>query len=633
MDYERKQPAIMNLITRIAEKTYGITSEQIELIKDFYIDDERNIKEIEYEVQAYFSSIEAFNAAMSMKKQTPKETYLLDVESPIKGIYLSPIQIDLMTITEIESTNELLAFINNCAQIKYNEFQLQEFYKMKLELSKRKVFEDYRKTLIGTADLKYDSNIVLKRKISSLGLSEEVAEETIKLYKDGRVEEAINYITTKLNLDYGTIIAENFLKHRIDTDDVKCSCYEEIATIAKRISDFDIITITSGQYKFVMNNGNFDPYHIKRSLDFCKKHDVQARYNGLITQDLMAVFLSKPKEEIIEQMRMYILQSIKFINKYNKENVLSDGMPVINSITIFSELVNLKKDKTSDTGYYNIWKQLGLSETDLIDILSPAIGNKPAEVDYIYNEAFVETKEKRNVQLGLAKIIHQQAPKLIDVFGTKMHITTDFKESTIEDTFKDLKEFSDETGIKIVITEFDMHLPLREIENLKKARKSPIEIAEYAMYRKLTQLNKISTIAKSTGIEFPDISYCSITDSMDYNKKRQNVDTLYGGLFGNSLEPKAIYEVVEYKPQINIPQSTETVLGYLDTLNSILETQQIITPQEYTNKSSETQKQFVKKAPINQSEANSSDDAGYANFPQILMLTLFIIAILYILLM
>ena len=315
MEQEMKQHAIMNLITKIAAKIDGITREQIELIKEFYIDDERNLKEIESEIKAYFSSIEVFNTTMTMSKQEPKETYLLDVNSPIKGIYLSPIQIDLMTITEIESTNELLAFIKDCAQIEYNEFQLEEFYKMKLDLAKRKVFEDYRKTLIGTADLKYDPNITLKRKISSLGLNEEVAEEAINLYKEGKVEEAINYITTKLNLDYGTIISENFRKHRVDTEDIKCSSYEEVSALAQRISDFDIITITAGQYKFVMNNGTFDSYHIKRGLDFCKKHDVQARYNSLITQELMESFLGKQKDEIIEQMRMYISQTIEFINQ------------------------------------------------------------------------------------------------------------------------------------------------------------------------------------------------------------------------------------------------------------------------------------------------------------------------------
>lgn len=633
MEQEMKQHAIMNLITKIAAKIDGITSEQIELIKEFYIDDERNLKEIESEIKAYFSSIEVFNTTMTMSKQEPQETYLLDVNSPIKGIYLSPIQIDLMTITEIESTNELLAFIKDCAQIEYNEFQLEEFYKMKLDLAKRKVFEDYRKTLIGTADLKYDPNITLKRKISSLGLNEEVAEEAINLYKEGKVEEAINYITTKLNLDYGTIISENFRKHRVDTEDIKCSSYEEVSALAQRISDFDIITITAGQYKFVMNNGTFDSYHIKRGLDFCKKHDVQARYNSLITQELMESFLGKQKDEIIEQMRMYISQTIEFINQYNKDNSLSDGMPVINSINIFSELVNLKKDKSSNKGYYNIWQQLGLDESDLIDVLAPAIGNKPLEVDYIYNEAFVETKEKRDVQFDLAKRIHQQVPELIDIFGTEMHITTDFKLSTIEDTFKDLKKFSDETGIEIAITEFDMHLPVRELENLQKVGKSSIEIAEYAMYRKLTQISKIASIAKKTGISFSDVSYCSVTDSMDYNKKRQNVTTVYGGLFGNSLEPKGINEIVEYKPPLEIPQSTVNVLGYLDTLNSILETQQIIAPQENIQKNNEQPKQFVKKSPTTPLENNNSNDAGYANFPQILMLTLFIIAILYILLM
>lgn len=382
-----------------------------------------------------------------------------------------------------------------------------------------------------------------------------------------------------------------------------------------------------------MNNGKFDPYHIKKGLDFCKKHDVQARYHSLLTQEQIKQLQGKSKEEIIEQLRAYVSETIDFINGYNNENKLSDGMPVINSVDIFNELINLKKDKTTNNGYYNVWEQLGLTVTDLVDIFAPAIGKKPEGIEYIYNEAFVETEEKRKVQLELARRIKQQAPELIDIFGTQMHITTEFKESTIERTFLDLKEFSEETGIEIAITEFDMHMPGQIIDSLKKAGKTTSEIAEYAMYRKLTQLSKISEIAKKVGIKFTEISYGSMTDSMDHNKKRNERTTLYGGLFGSVLAPKAVKEIVEYKPQIKMPEYTSDVLGYLGMLNAMQETQPMITPNEYPGKLEEKPKQFVKKQQNTLVEDNLQSDAGYANFPQILMLTLILIAVLYILLM
>ncbi len=633
MEQTEKQRAIQSIITSLAEKTEGITSEQIDLVREIYAEDERSLEEIEQELQGYCASITSNNAAMSMRKIHNPEKYSLDIDVSTKGMYLGETQIDLMTITEINSTNELLEFIANCQQVDYSEVQLKELYKMKIDSAKRKVFDDYRNSLIGTLELQRDPSIVLRKKIEFLGLPADITDEVLALYKDGKTDQAINYITTRLNLDYGTITSQTFKRHFIDHDDVKCSSYEEISALAKKVSDFDSITIISGKYNSVINNGKFDSYHIKRCLDFCKKHDIQARYHSLLTQDILEQFQGKSKDEIIEQLRKFVSSSIEFISAYNEENKLSDGMPIINTIDIFNELINLKKDKTVRNGYYNIWEQLGITIPDLIDIFAPAVGNKPEGVEYIYNEAFVETDEKRQIQLNLAREIKKQAPELIDIFGTQMHVTTEFKDSTIERTFFELKSFSAETGIKLAITEFDMYVPERVVDKLKRAGKTDDEIKEYVQYIKLTKLNRIAAIAKETGIEFTEIAYWSMTDSMDHNKKRQERETLYGGLFGYSLEPKAVKEIVEYAPIVERPNNTTDVLGYTNMLNSLLEVQPAITPQSKNEEITEPAKQLVKKEKEVAKTSDTQDDAGFANFPQILILTLWIIAVLYILLM
>ena len=181
------------------------------------------------------------------------------------------------------------------------------------------------------------------------------------------------------------------------------------------------------------------------------------------------------------------MSTIEFIKAYNTDNKLTDGMPVVNSIVLFDELINQKKDKTSAVWYYNIWESIGIALEDIIDIFSPAIGNKPLGVEYVYNESYVETKEKRDVQLALAKRIKDISPELIDIFGTKMHISSDIQSSTIEKTFKELNEFSDETDIKLAITEFDIHIPQKTVEKLKKEQKSSEEIVAYANFQKLKQ--------------------------------------------------------------------------------------------------------------------------------------------------
>lgn len=610
-------------------KSDGITSEQLKLIIDLYNDDDRTLDEIKTELDGYFASIEAVMANISMKQGEDNKMYSINIDTQTKGIRLSPTQIDLITITEISSTNELLNFIANCKQLEYSDIEIQQFYKTKLDLAKRTVFDDYIKTLITPQEIKKEPYAYLIKKLQELNISEEFTQEVIEMYKSGNVEEAINYITTKLNLDYATILSKKFHKHSIDYDNVKKSSYEEFVEIAKRIADFDCITIISGNYASTMNNGIFDSYHIKRALDFCKKHDVQARYSSLLSQDSLPFFENKSVEDIKKMLSAHIMSSIEFINEYNENNKLTDGMPVINSIVLFEELINQKKDKTSEFGYYNIWEDMGISLEDIIDIFSPAIGRKPTGVEYVYDESYVETKEKRAIQLALAKRIKDSVPELLDIFGTKMHISSDVQSSTIEETFKELKQFSDNNDIKLAITEFDIHISPKNIERLKRQQKSSEEIAEYANFQKLKQLNMISLIAEMIGIEFNELAYGSITDSMDLNINGKDIDTLYSGLYGQQLTPKSVREIVHINQSVSRPINSESVEGYLEALNSMLETQAEIVPQEHHQKEP-AEKKLVKKE---FSEPTPNDDAGYANFPQLLILTLIIIGILYILLM
>lgn len=631
MGQSSRNSDIQTLIKTIAART-GITDEQKALVQELYADDGRPIEEIEIEILALCESITQIGAKIPMKKVTIPEMYSLAVETPIKGIYLGETQIDLMTISETSNTNELLAFIKNCAQVNYSEEQLQALCKMKLDSAKRKVFDDYRRTLVGPADLKRDPSLNLKNKIIELGLDSDLADEVFKLYKAGEVTRATDYITSRLNIDLGTIVAQTFKRHNFDYDDVKCSSYEEMEALVREVSKFDSITITAGKYYRVMNNGVFNPYHIRRVLDFCKKHDVQARYHGLLTQGTIEHFNGKPKEAVMEELRKYVTASIDFINRYNEENKLSDGMPVIRTVDIFNELINLKKDKTALQGYYNVWEQLGLSPADIVDIFAPAIGNKPPGVDYVYNEAFVETEEKRQVQLSLARKLKALAPELIDTFGTQMHITTEFKADTIEKTFTDLQRFSEETGIQLAITEFDMYVPEKTIDRLEKQGKTSAQISEYANVAKLAQLESIALAARNTGIEFVEISYWSATDSMDHNKQRQGRPTLYGGLFGQNLQPKGVNEVVEYAPSLGRPDNSKDVPGYLAALNERLEAQPMIEPQCHASSSEKAFSQQPIKS-TNEIASTDNDDSGFANFPQLLIMTLIIIAILYILLM
>lgn len=623
---------IQDLIASLSKKVDGITEEQEKLAYDLYIDDDRNLKEIKQELLSYFSSISQINAGLPMKNQASKLSFGLDVNSKYKGIYLGRTQIDLMMITEVKSFAQLQAFINECEQIDYSEIYLQELRKKSLETAKKQVFEDYRSTLIGTSDLKRDPTIILRKKLTRLGLTYDDIEKVIALYQSKNIEKTAHYIIENSQFNLEEIVQKNFKINVFDNDDVKCSSYEEMASLAQRLKEFDRVIITIGEYSSVMCNGKFNPYHIRRSLDFCKNHNIHARYHSLLSQETLNNFSENNKEEIKAKLHQYILESINYINAYNAENNLEDGMPLINAIDIFDELINLKKDKSSSVGYYNIWENKGLTIEDLVDILSPAIENKDPKIAYIYNETFVETPEKRRIQLNLATQIQNLAPTLIDTFGTKMHISTEHKTKTIENTLSDLKRFSDETGIKLAITEFAMYVPEKTLNYLTSLGLTKKETTNIANHIKQTKLATISEIAKKLAIDFDEISYWSATDSMDHDKKSQGANTLYGGLFGRSLEPKGVEEVIDYTPKLIRPEEVTNVLGYLNTLNNMLETQPIIMPKKYDAPQASPGKTLVKNTNKIQPQTNQ-DENGFANFPQLLITSLILIGILYILLM
>lgn len=630
MEQSERQKTIEKMISTIVGKIKGVTSEQLELAKDFFIDDNRSIEEIKNALEEYAASIVQTNSKIPMNKEATPSQYELKISSPTKGINLGEIQIDLLAITELTSTNELIKFITECAQLNYSEEELKLLYKTRLSDAKRKVFEDYRATLIGTDDIKKDPMISLRRKLKTLGLSEGNIEEIISLYVKGKKEEVINQLTTSLNLDLQTIMAQSFGKHSIDQQDVKCSSYEEFESLAKKISEYDCVAITSGKYQYVMNRNQFDSYHVKRVLDFCKSHDIQVRYGSLLTSDMIETFLGQEKEEIKEKLRNYLSETINFIVQYNDENKLSDGMPVIRSVTLFDELINLKKDKSSQQGYYNIWNQLGLTTEDIVDIFAPVIGDKPAGIEYIYNEAFVETEEKRNAQLALAKEIINLAPELIDTFGTKMHINTDFSQETLEKTFIDLQAFHINTGTSIAITEFDMHISNFTLNKMKQDKKTKEEIEEYVAITKTAQLKNVERIARNVGLEFTEISYGAITDSMDQNKKKYGEETLFGGLFGYTLMPQGIKEVVDYSPTYTVPSESLAIPSYNQDLFTMINNQPI-EPEAKEVPDKKIDKILVKE--MKSPRPDQEEDGGYVDFSQLLILTLMIVAILYILLM
>ena len=87
------------------------------------------------------------------------EKYSLNIESPIIGGYFSSEQIDLLSIIQCKSIDELNIFIANCDQINHVKGIFESISGLDLDTAKRKVFKSYRRNEKGRISyFKYYSN-------------------------------------------------------------------------------------------------------------------------------------------------------------------------------------------------------------------------------------------------------------------------------------------------------------------------------------------------------------------------------------------------------------------------------------------------------------------------------------------
>ena len=121
------------------------------------------------------------------------ETYNLQVETSNIGGYFSSEQLDLLTIIQCNKQEELVAFINECRQLRevFTKEELQKFFNKDLEQLKQDVFKAYQDTLV-----LHDSNTetILTNTLSRLGLTEEEIGDIKKAYSGGRTSETLKNI-------------------------------------------------------------------------------------------------------------------------------------------------------------------------------------------------------------------------------------------------------------------------------------------------------------------------------------------------------------------------------------------------------------------------------------------------------
>ena len=76
------------------------------------------------------------------------DNYGLNEASSIKGGYFSSEQIDLLSIVQCQSMDELINFVVNCDQINHVNVIFDSINGMDFETAKRSIFKSYQDTMV-----------------------------------------------------------------------------------------------------------------------------------------------------------------------------------------------------------------------------------------------------------------------------------------------------------------------------------------------------------------------------------------------------------------------------------------------------------------------------------------------------
>ena len=467
------------------------------------------------------------------------QKFSLELEAPIKGIYLNTETIELLSIIQCKTIDELKYFAINCPQLNISEEDLTNWDESNIDDIKKDLVNKYKNSLVSMEESIKNPESVIKSLLEHCGIIDEEIDSYIAVFQSDGNEGIKNKLKTDYPESY-SILAEK--AHRfieIERDQMKIVTYEELSGINDILSNYNTILIATGCYCDIadkmydeqiegMKKYDFD--YLQRSLDFCYKNGMYARYHALLNKHtLQDNMLGKNKEDVIKELKEYVKQSIDFISNYNEEHKIN-GKGVISSVDLFNEIISF------DEPYKNIWEEtFGISTQELTEVFQYALDNKPNGITYVYNEPFLENPKRRQKVLDQLSQINKFDPGLIDTIGTQMHITMTQNIGDIRQSFEDFKKLEN-LGITTQITEFDMCLPKRFMfdENGKLCSEkdlvelikgnSDFTVESMAEFKKV----KISEIAKAieeTGIHLDGITYWSISDTLDHNLERTNRNT------------------------------------------------------------------------------------------------------------
>ena len=475
------------------------------------------------------------------------QEFSLKLKSPINGIYLNSETIELLSIVQCKNIGELKDFALNCSQLNISDEDLTSWNDNDIENIKRKLVEQYKRTLVSMEQSIKNRRSVLELALKHSGITADEVDSYISVFQNNGYEGIKKKLKAEHPESYDIFTEKAHRFIGTERDQMTSITYEELSGLNDILSNHNTLLIGAGRYydvtkkmydEHISNMEKYDFYYAQRGLDFCYKNGMYARYHTLLDKQTMEEHLiGKQKEYVLGELQKYVKKSIDFISKYNEEHKIN-GKGVICSVDLLNEIISF------DEPYRNMWQELyGISNEELVSIFHYALENKPNGVTYVYNEPFLENPERRQVVIEQLSRINELAPGLIDTIGTQMHIEMTQNINDIRQCFEDFK-ILEQLGIGTQITEFDMCLPERFMfdENGKirseqdlvelinsKISKSGITIGSIAEFKSM-RMDEISKAIEETGVQLDGITYWSISDTLDHNLERTNRKTYEQGL-------------------------------------------------------------------------------------------------------
>lgn len=129
------------------------------------------------------------------------ELYCLHVSSNNIGGYFSSEQLDLLSIIQCKTYDEVIDFLHHCKQLNgtFSKEELQDFENYDLEQLKRHVFKCYQDTLVLHNS---DRTTVLNNTLERLSLKQEDIDIIKKVLERGKRSESLKYISQYIQSRY-----------------------------------------------------------------------------------------------------------------------------------------------------------------------------------------------------------------------------------------------------------------------------------------------------------------------------------------------------------------------------------------------------------------------------------------------